>query len=240
MTKEYTIGELAKAGQVTPRTVRYYVAEQLLSAPAGGGRAATYTSEHLDRLRLIKILKDEYLPLHEIRILISGLDYEAVLELLAEKQQSESSPAPSQNSTKAYLKTLLQPPEESPETPLMRHKVKLQKQRSSPAPKKMAKREVDFAEAVPPPPTSPGAPSMPEAPYSMRLTETAVEFDTDTLEEATKTGEILQPTAATRWHRIEITPNVELHVKEGLENSSLWQKVEHLIKLARQILSSLI
>jgi hypothetical protein len=42
------------------------------------------------------------------------------------------------------------------------------------------------------------------------------------------------------WRRYQLTPGVELHVKEGLESSSLGQKVEQLIKIARQILSSFV
>src|SRR6185503_13854632 len=48
-----------------------------------------------------------------------------------------------------------------------------------------------------------------------------------------------QAARAERWQRYQITPDIELHVKEGLENTSLWQKVEQLIKIARQLLSSI-
>jgi hypothetical protein len=45
----------------------------LLSPPAGAGRAATFTANHLTRLGSIKLLKDEYLPLGQIRDLLAGL-----------------------------------------------------------------------------------------------------------------------------------------------------------------------
>src|SRR5262245_48280104 len=122
--QNYTIGELAQAADVTIRTIRYYVAEEVLPPPLGNGRAALYTQEHLDRLRLVMILKEEFLPLPEIRSLLSGLDHQAVLELLAERRQAEPPPPPTPNSAKEYLQTLLSPLTASAETTtLMRHKV---------------------------------------------------------------------------------------------------------------------
>lgn len=64
---EYTIGALAQAAGVTPRTIRYYTAEGLLPQPESRGRYARYTEEHLRRLQQIIQLKEHYLPLHVIR-----------------------------------------------------------------------------------------------------------------------------------------------------------------------------
>jgi DNA-binding transcriptional MerR regulator len=61
------IAELARRAGVTPRTIRYYVAEGLLPAPGGRGQRRAYGAEHLDRLATIQALKAAYLPLHEIR-----------------------------------------------------------------------------------------------------------------------------------------------------------------------------
>jgi DNA-binding transcriptional MerR regulator len=61
------ISELAERAGVTPRTIRYYVAEGLLPAPSGRGQRRAYSTEHLARLDLIRELKAAYLPLHEIR-----------------------------------------------------------------------------------------------------------------------------------------------------------------------------
>src|SRR5438067_1128044 len=75
-----TIGELAEQAQVTPRTIRYYVEQGLLPAPEYG-RPAEYTDEHLQRLDLIRRLKDQYLPLEEIRDILSRLSLDQVEEL---------------------------------------------------------------------------------------------------------------------------------------------------------------
>jgi len=61
------IAELARRAGVTPRTIRYYVAEGLLSSAHGQGQRRAYGPEHLARLESIRRLKAEYLPLYEIR-----------------------------------------------------------------------------------------------------------------------------------------------------------------------------
>src|SRR5688572_3160786 len=61
------IGELADRAGTTVRTIRYYVAEGLLPAPAGSGPRSEYTDDHLARLGAIRALKARYLPLAEIR-----------------------------------------------------------------------------------------------------------------------------------------------------------------------------
>ena len=66
------IAELARLAGVTVRTVRYYVAEGLLAPPGGAGPRRVYTDEHLLRLRAIRLLKSEYLPLPEIRRRLAG------------------------------------------------------------------------------------------------------------------------------------------------------------------------
>jgi DNA-binding transcriptional MerR regulator len=104
----YTISELAQAANVTTRTVRYYVAEGLLPPPDSSGRSASYGEEHLERLELIKLLKEEFLPLSEIKSLLEGLDDEAVRELLTQRRPEPPKPEP--ETAKAYLQTLLDPP----------------------------------------------------------------------------------------------------------------------------------
>ena len=78
------IGDLARASGVSARTIRYYIVEGLLPPPDGAGLGASYDQSHLDRLRLIRHLKDTYLPLREIRRQLTGLDDAAVRARLAE------------------------------------------------------------------------------------------------------------------------------------------------------------
>ncbi len=99
----FGIGELAMRVGVTPRTVRYYVAEGLLPPPGGGGQNRTYTEEHLLRLQAIKRLKEAYLPLGEIRRQMEGLSRDQLEELV----ETPSPPQPS--SALDYIGSVLSP-----------------------------------------------------------------------------------------------------------------------------------
>ena len=56
MSTTYKLEELARAADVAPRTVRYYVQRGLLPAPEFKGRDTSYGRGHLSRLRAIKRL----------------------------------------------------------------------------------------------------------------------------------------------------------------------------------------
>jgi DNA-binding transcriptional MerR regulator len=78
-----SIQELARRASVTTRTIRYYV-EQGVLPPPERGRPAEYTEEHVRRLDLVRRLKEQYLPLEEIRDMLQRLSAEEV-ERLAEQ-----------------------------------------------------------------------------------------------------------------------------------------------------------
>jgi DNA-binding transcriptional MerR regulator len=77
----FDLNDLCRQGDVTPRTVRYYVQQGLLPSP-GLGAGARYDLGHLARLRLIRRLQREHLPLAEIRRRLEGLDDAGVQTLL--------------------------------------------------------------------------------------------------------------------------------------------------------------
>ena len=219
MSKTYTIGELAEAAKVTTRTIRYYVTEGLLSPPDKDGRVATYTAEYIARLRLIKILKEEFLPLQEISALLAGLDHQAVLDLLAEKQNTELV-APAPKTAKQYLQTLLAPEaDKSSQQSMLRHRLRAKRAETDSQLEAVARPE----------------PSAPAAPTGEQAKTTSSEAVTPPIPQSVDADSTI-----TRWQRIPITAEVELHVKEGIEKTSLWQKVEQLIKIARQLLSAMI
>ena len=57
-SREYRIGELARAAGITVRTLRYYQERKLLPPPRREGRIAWYSQAHLSRLRVIGQLLD--------------------------------------------------------------------------------------------------------------------------------------------------------------------------------------
>ncbi len=85
MSEKYRISELAQKAGVTNRTVHYYVGRGLLPPPDGAGVGTTYREEHLHRLRLIKRLQEQYLPLEKIKEIISGMNVEEVEQALRDK-----------------------------------------------------------------------------------------------------------------------------------------------------------
>lgn len=68
----YSIDELSTLVGLTPRTVRYYIAEGLLERPVGEKRGAHYLPSHLERLLLIRRWSDAGLSLQRMRELLAG------------------------------------------------------------------------------------------------------------------------------------------------------------------------
>src|SRR5262245_26329603 len=64
---EYGVEELARVAGLRVDTVRFYQARGLLPRPRRAGRRAVYTGAHLARLRRIRSLQQEGLPLEVIR-----------------------------------------------------------------------------------------------------------------------------------------------------------------------------
>ena len=81
MPTEYTLSDLVKLTGVSPRTVRYYIAQGLLPSPTQQGPNTRYTEVHLDRLRLIQQAPGAHLPLAEIRRQLGTLPDDQVASL---------------------------------------------------------------------------------------------------------------------------------------------------------------
>lgn len=101
----YDISELADRAGTTVRTIRYYLQRGLLPSPTGPGSGARYGPGHLARLRLIRGLQREHLPLAEIRRRIAGLD-DAEVEALVEPSQG---PLARADSAVDYVRAVLGP-----------------------------------------------------------------------------------------------------------------------------------
>lgn len=70
--ERHSIERLAALAGVTPRTVRYYIAQGLLDRPEGEKRGAYYVRRHLEQLLLIRRWTDAGLSLDRVRELIAG------------------------------------------------------------------------------------------------------------------------------------------------------------------------
>jgi len=108
---EYTLTDLAKLADVTPRTIRFYIAQGLLPSPEQQGPRTTYTDEHLERLRAIKEFQAGHLPLAEIRARLRGESIQDVATVIQPSQ-----PARASESAVDYIRGVLAAPP-SPATP---------------------------------------------------------------------------------------------------------------------------
>jgi len=98
VTREYRIGELARAAGVTERTVRYYQERKLLPPPRRAGRVGWYSEAHLARLRVIGDLLSRGHTLGGARELLSawerGYDLATLLGIEQAMTASWSDEAP--------------------------------------------------------------------------------------------------------------------------------------------------
>jgi DNA-binding transcriptional MerR regulator len=104
----YSIEELAELVNLPIRTIRYYISEGLVPGPGARGKAAVYGEEHLLRLRLIRLLSRQYVPLGEMRNRLIPLSIDEIRALLAEEevhvtQLEQAAPSPPES----YVATLL-------------------------------------------------------------------------------------------------------------------------------------
>ncbi len=93
--------ELSDRSKVSTRTIRYYIQQGLIPAPETRGPGAHYGPEHVDRLRLIRRLQQEHLPLSEIRKRIEKLSPEEIRRVV------ETEPEPSPTSASEYVRRVL-------------------------------------------------------------------------------------------------------------------------------------
>jgi DNA-binding transcriptional MerR regulator len=104
---EFDLKALCDDTGVSPRTVYFYVQQGLLPPANGAGRGARYSEVHRDRLRLIRQLQDQYLPLAEIRKQIEGLSQNELSQLAERAEDRAEAPPPQQQSAADYIRSVL-------------------------------------------------------------------------------------------------------------------------------------
>ena len=226
----YSLSDLCRFSGVTPRTVRYYVAQGLLRSPDAAGPSTRYGEGHLARLRLIKRLQREHLPLAEIRNRLERLDDQAVQDLLGESPAPDQSASADTQDTLSFVRGLLARTGISPsQLPVSEPAF----ERSAPA-RRTSEVVADAMYAVRARPSmhtlvSPPAPAAMAAPVP--LTHRALlEASEPDASPSALTGAADRST----WERLSISPDVEIHVRRPLDRLSN-KRVEHLARLAREL-----
>jgi DNA-binding transcriptional MerR regulator len=105
----YDLYDLAERAGVPPRTIRYYIQEGLLPSPGQVGPGVKYSTGYLARLRLIRRLQRDRLPLAEIRKRLLTMDDDAVEAVLQE-------PEPAMSSAADYVRAVMGSPGRKPTT----------------------------------------------------------------------------------------------------------------------------
>lgn len=231
----YSISDLARLTGVSVRTIRYYLAQGLIPAVGESGPGVHYGEGHLGRLRLIRRLQQQHLPLAEIRTRLASLTDEQVTAL-AGIEAPATGPAP-ETSALDYVRSVLAG-RPTLAAPTVAH---VASPTAAPAPASMA----------PDAPSAAATPALRETPRSeasflQRLSMPfASEVDAAAHEPALPPATARLPAGLaepappsierSQWERLSLGPNLELHVRRPL--GRLEQKrVERLITIARQVL----
>ena len=214
----YSLADLARLADVTPRTVRYYVAQGLLPSPEAAGSATRYGEGHLARLRLIRRLQRDHLPLAEIRSRLERMGDDEVDAVLGAAETHGAPPQMSTDATLAYVRELMTKSGVAP--------------RFYDQPPAHSLRKATYVREAPdefPIRDAPGMPASAPAPSSPPLQAPAPMW-VPAPPPATKPQTVDRST----WERLAITPDIEIHVRRPLDRRSN-KLVERLARIARDL-----
>jgi DNA-binding transcriptional MerR regulator len=210
--ERFSLTELADLAGVTPRTVRYYLGQALLPAVGPSGPGSKYGATHLARLRLIRRLQAEHLPLAEIRRRLDDLDEVQIRDLIAAEE-----PAPPDTALE-YLRTVLdgsRAMREGPASQLAAARPAMRDPGVALARRSLARR--DFS--APPPATD----------------TTRVVAEPTAIAAAGEAGPASPSLERSQWERVALGPDVELHIRRPLTRAHQKQ-VDRLVTIARELL----
>ena len=100
MEQTFSMSELVQLTGLDARTIRYYITQGLLPKPLKRGRGADYSQSHLDRLKLIVVLKGT-LKLDEIQAKLNSASPDEIRQLLGRWVEP-----PAKSSAISYLKSV--------------------------------------------------------------------------------------------------------------------------------------
>ena len=217
----YSLADIAALAGVSPRTVRYYIAQGLLPAASSAGPGPKYGDVHLARLRLIRKLQRDHQPLAAIRRQIGRFDDETILQL-GSSPVTDHVPA---DGALDYIRRLLSDPGHARPT-------------------------VEAAPSMAvPPPRMPAAQSAPVSPSSAKRAAPAAPAASSaapapaTPSSAAENAPIPAPVdhepapelTRSQWERIVLAPDVELHVRRPLTRIQS-KRVDRLVTIGRELL----
>jgi len=201
----FLISELAQKSGVSARTIRYYIAEDLLPAPPVEGRYSRFSSDYIDRILLIRYLQETYLPLKEIRRQMQNLSITEVRELLQKYKIPAESESSKPSSAMAYTNAVISSPQPKTEPgSALEYVSSLLKSRKISEKMDDGKNNLQYLTQRPSPP------------------EPAVRRTSPILER----GE--------NWRRIQLAPGLELHVEQHLMHRYETQ-IRQMIDLANNL-----
>jgi DNA-binding transcriptional MerR regulator len=219
----YSLNDLARLADVTPRTIRYYVAQGLLPSPEAAGPATRYGEGHLARLRLIKRMQREHLPLSDIRGRIERLGDEDVRLLLDAQGDQGAPPAPAE--TLAFVRDLMV---QSGVQPRVAESMALYSRAAM-------RYEPLTPDAFPTPSMPASAPSPSPAP-SIAIPIPPVPLSPSVASPSPAAEPRSSVGDRSTWERHVLVPDVELHVRRPLDRQ-LNKRLEQLIRIARELLA---
>jgi DNA-binding transcriptional MerR regulator len=214
----YSLSDLARLADVTPRTVRYYVALGLLPSPEAAGPATRYGEGHLARLRLIRRLQRDHLPLAEIRARLERMADDEIIATVSALDTREQDPSQDPGDTLAFVRSLMQ---QSGIRPTVADR--------GPAPD-VSVRRMALAESLDGAWAQAASAHVPSAPPSAPPAEPLAAS-------IPGVGSASSPRPGldrTTWERIVISPDVELHVRRPLDRATN-KRVDQLERIAREL-----
>ena len=228
----YSLQDLADRTSIEPRTIRSYIERGLMPGPDSRGRNAGYSDEHLDRLRALTLLRDasRNLSLEQIRQILQRLKPRQIHDLaegvLSVADVLETQPERRASSALSYLTELRDG------KPMPRG---MQGKWSPGLLPQVRKAMVDLGEPQPPaaeeglqspagsPPRS--AAHVPDLPPLEQLLASLMELG----------GPAAPPrsTQTEAWHRIAITPDIELSVRDSFTPEQIvqFQRVADVLRI---------
>jgi DNA-binding transcriptional MerR regulator len=189
----YSIEELAELVNLSIRTIRYYISEGLLPGPGARGKAAIYGEEHLLRLRLIRLLSRQHVPLVEMRDRLLRLSLNEIRTLLVEEEEhaAQYEQAKQASSPQEYMVRLLRNAREARQAP-------------QPPAQRSMQQPSSRQPLYTPAPGQHNVKRVQEKPPELAVAVPLVSASTPATEPE-------------RWQRWELAPGIELHVRADSE-----------------------